>query len=125
MDDEYEPKYCEVLDFLEQNPGDNSETTEFSTPAEGSAGNRKRKTISDIGNSTSSPKVPKRLPGVTPRVNLLFSKYFNDAFRTEKGISGKCRSCTKLISGYGNSTSNFITHLKTVGILMALFMLST
>lgn len=51
---------------------------------------------------------------IQPRNNILFVKYFQVVSKTSKGMSAQCFSCSKLLSGYANSSSNFLTHLKKV-----------
>lgn len=54
-------------------------------------------------------------PHKIQKTNLLFSKYFQILTRTSNGIIAKCFSCKKPLCGFGKSTSNFITQLRTVG----------
>lgn len=49
------------------------------------------------------------------RRSMLFNnKYFSMMSKSDKGIHAKCCRCESILKGYGSSTSNFITHLKTV-----------
>lgn len=49
--------------------------------------------------------------------NALFgSKYFSLVSKSSKGTEAKCMKCGKQLKGYGQSNSNYISHLRIVSI---------
>lgn len=47
---------------------------------------------------------------------LLGGKYFSLVSKTLKGTEAKCMSCGGQLKGYGQSNSNYISHLKIVSV---------
>lgn len=81
-----------------------------------SQSNNKRKIADDIGDNDNGNKKSR---AIRWRSEAIFNNiYFTLISKTEKGIEAKCMGCGKLLKGYATCTSNFITHLKNVNVII-------